>query len=47
VFISLTGAAVTAPANVLLSLFWGVAVYVIAHVMQLACEADQERREFV
>jgi hypothetical protein len=48
VFVGLTGAVVVSPpANVLLTLFWGAAVYVIAHVMQLACEADEERREFV
>ena len=48
VFAAVTGAAgVNPPANVLLTVFWGVAVYVIARVLQRACEADEERREFV
>lgn len=47
VFVALTGAVADVPANVLLAAFLGAMIYVIAHVMQLACEADEERREFV
>lgn len=46
-FVALTGAAATAPANVVMTVLCGAMVYVIARVMELACEADKERREFV
>jgi hypothetical protein len=35
------------PGNVVLTLVYGAMIYVMARVMELACEADQERREFV
>lgn len=46
-FVAVTGAPASAPANVLLTAFLGVMIYIIARVMELACEADEERREFV
>jgi hypothetical protein len=47
IFVRITGAAPAVPANVLLTLFYGAMIYVVAHVMQLACAADVERREFI
>jgi hypothetical protein len=47
IFIRITGAAPAVPANVLLTLFYGAMIYVVARVMELACAADVERREFI
>lgn len=39
--------AVHPTANVVMAMFYGGMIYVIARVMELACQADQERGEFV
>ena len=46
-YLPITGTAPGAPANVLATLLCGAMIWVIAHVMELACEADVERREFI
>jgi hypothetical protein len=47
VFMRVTGVLPRSIANVAMAVFFGVTLYLIAYVMELAREADLERKEFV